>query len=707
MVKDFFPHYYKVTGGTDADFWMQDLDLGSTKFCEILFDFFETDLERTGTNLDAKIQVAVALITDLIHLKATQSKYRSLLDFIQFLCATTIADFVTNNTLFSLSFDWICNSLSKEISTSKKRETEPERIRAFGKRTDQFSKAYFLDYFFSWVKTIFYYSRCTGGHNELCKYFLANFFDQFIYFSERLPLLETCKALSQVATWCYNHKFPKERKLCDKILHEFALTAEDINVRKLAAFQFSCMKDNYTDKSRYEWALIVKEKYSELLNSLEKMQLQINLNGNDITKLRENFKYFIEAIKEYVSHYSTGFDVIAVHHQNRIFSIFEEPIETLMNHQEVKLLTEMFGAYFQVPDDELKRLDIMYIIPNSINGVIYVCTDGYLANRGDSKVNIPKIVEAENLFLGTRHTLNDSLDFFLDVPDRPGVPNWKYATSYFKELKHHFKIEELKLNPAFANCSGMYLQNGTQMPIQPIIALELGKAIPWVYSFREPLPIGPVKSVFIWEGYTQFAEIERVGLQEIFSKLDIKVDFLISSEATKEDFIREYKKNYDIFWVLGHGEIFSDEMHLSYLDFGGGITVTLEELKTLKYTAHTRRLFIMDTCDSATTGLQNNPVALGLGVSIVNKYQSIVGHSWPVENISSLISGLLLASFLSNSLSYEVSIASTVSMFYNGKDAVLEHLEKYLQNADVLDRIRSTSIDFQNFYYWGSLNYFI
>ncbi|MDQ1150867.1 hypothetical protein QE382_002851 [Sphingobacterium zeae] len=56
---------------------------------------------------------------------------------------------------------------------------------------------------------------------------------------------------------------------------------------------------------------------------------------------------------------------------------------------------------------------------------------------------------------------------------------------------------------------------------------------------------------------------------------------------------------------------------------------------------------------------------------------------------------------------YDECIGRTIQLFYLGKDAVMRHLDEFLQDRDVLERIENCTIDFKNFFYWGSLSYII
>ena len=122
------------------------------------------------------------------------------------------------------------------------------------------------------------------------------------------------------------------------------------------------------------------------------------------------------------------------------------------------------------------------------------------------------------------------------------------------------------------------------------------------------------------------------------------------------------------------------------------------------YTGEERRLLVMDLCDATTTKM-NNPVSIGLGVSLTNANQSLIGYNWPVENIPSMILGLLLCSFLAEGQSYEDAHFNTILVFYSGLDRVMDRLRSVINNVEVLGRVENAAFDFTNFYYWGILNY--
>lgn len=708
MIKDLFPGYFGVTLDKNEDYWTEEFNFDVKESHEGMVEHFQCDLELAKGDYLLMMRIGTALVGDLLKLKVTHKRFLVEWDFHQFIVSACILEFVTNNTLFGYSFDWIANSLSEEISTGKQREISSSRLHEFGISKCPFIKTNFFQYFFPWVKNLFYYSRCTGGHNELCLYFIDSVFPQFIHFAKLFLYKESCLALCQISSWCTDNDLRDKEKVCNNSLYANYFQTEDHEAKKIVALFFSGAKLNQTDISKSQWLEILQTEFSNDLNPLEKLQICLYAYSGNIELLRNNFQQVIDEIKAYANHYDGEFSIYDNHHANRMFTLFERMIATLLYHAEEAMVTQIFGAYFNVEPDKLITSPITFIIPNSHNGVVYSTRKRVYINDSNSLIHIPAITEKENNFLGTRHALLGKLNFKFEMPDRPGVPDKLLAPDYFNALYAHFKIHELKFYPEFANTTGIYLLYGAQMPMQPMLALELGKAFPWIHTFQEPLEYTQVKKVFIWQGYTQMSEIERMGVTEIFEKFRVEVTYLVASEATKEEFLQHYANvDYDVFWILGHGEILSDEMHLSYLDFGDDITVSIDDLKKVYYKSQKRRLLFMDTCDSATTGLQNNPSALGLGVSVLSNCQSVFGHSWPVENIGSLIHGLLLATFLGQGHTYEECYSDTIKLFHAGKEAVLEHLSNFITDAEVLDRIRNTTITFQNFFYWGSLTYMI
>ena len=84
-----------------------------------------------------------------------------------------------------------------------------------------------------------------------------------------------------------------------------------------------------------------------------------------------------------------------------------------------------------------------------------------------------------------------------------------------------------------------------------------------------------------------------------------------------------------------------------------------------------------------------------------------MAHSWPINNYAALIFGVLIAISLSKNSSYEKAYSSSIDSFYKGKDLLIKIMHDNNIINDVIERIENTNIKFQDFYYWGSLEYLI
>jgi hypothetical protein len=249
---------------------------------------------------------------------------------------------------------------------------------------------------------------------------------------------------------------------------------------------------------------------------------------------------------------------------------------------------------------------------------------------------------------------------------------------------------------------------GAQMPIQNILAMEIGFTVPIIHSFRKLLPPRRLREVYIWQGDTLLSEAERIGVQEIFESRGINVRVSEHFRSTKDDFLRNYTDpTYDLVWVLCHGQYFHYEPHKSYLDLGSDIIITIEDFLAQAIPHEERRLLIVDACDGATTSLTNSPLSIGIGAAVTGMAQSLFSHGWPVDNYSSLIAGLLLATYLSEGRSYASSHFSSVSLMAKGKAAILEVITQHCKNPEILDRIENKDMDYSDFLHWGSLLYMV
>lgn len=708
MIKDELPLLYSISYNKNHSTWCKESEWDDANYHAALIYHFESELENTNGDVELILARSTAFVTDMINLKVSHQEEITLLDFLQFHSSTQVLYYLTKNKYFSYCFDWINNSISETVSVEKSRDFYGLRIQDMIESQDQYIRSQFENCFPIWTYCLFYYSRCTGGHIELSKLFIQIYYRHFVSLAAMCQTIDYCNALTQISSWCGNYNLIEIIEDCYRMLLLIYQTTNDPKIKKSVAFQFSCLNNKITNKTKREWCKIVQDDYGHLLQAHEKFQILLNFYETDLAEILGNFDKIIKTIYAYSIEEENHKYELYLYHESRIFSICERLIITLVMNGHVEHANRIIGTYFAISSEKLITSQNAYIIPNAEFEVLYCFYNNVLRVEADTKRNLPAIVTLKNSFLGTTHTFNDNLSYQYMAPEREGVPNQLHANEFYVACANHMSVKKLLENPNIAKSNGYFLLLGFQLPIQQLIAMEIGITIPIIHSFLEPLPARTPRKVFIWQGYTQMAEIERLGLEEVFNKFGIEMVSINCHSSTKENFLENYiNPEYDGVWIIGHGEFQHHESHKSYLDLGNDITISFSELKDIPLEFRNRRILVIDACDGATTSLSNSPVSVGIGASMIRNSQSLIGHSWPVQNTPSLILGILYAIFLCEGNSYAEAHNLTIKLFYNGKDEVLEFIKKYISKNEVIERIENNDLNYQNFYYWGSLVYII
>ena len=712
MVKDTLPSLYDLSFDKNSPIWSKEIDWNLCSDVEELFYWFETELIAAKDNLDLLQARAKSFIRDILELKETLTQHTDLLEFLQFDVSVSILRYLTDKKIFTYSYDWLTNSICNEIIESTEREFYPYRLSVFISSKNEFIAKHFNETFLIWTDNLFYYSRCTGGHNELCEIFLNEYFPYIEIALTRLASLngDIAKTLVQITAWSFQHKKQIYIEKSCKILYAIYCNEPDVQLKKMIAFYFTCAKTSYTSITRKEWCLLVEKEYSELLQGHEHLQLFINNYEYQadavITKLEEFFK----AIDNYHQSLTGSFhsEITINYELARIYTLFSNLINTLLINGKVLVANSVISYYFKIKGELFIRDNILYIIPNTHSGVAY-CTEGNVSYTDTNTIkNIPSITALSNNFLSTTHTLDDDLEFKLEAPSRMGAPVSSEGPAFFKAIQEHFDFKRLLYIPNINKVIGFHLVYGVQLPIQPIIAKEANLLLPIIQSYETPAPSRKIKKVLLWQGSPQLSETECKALKDIFDQKSIECKVINYKESNKAEFLSNYNdKTFDLIWICCHGAFNHSEPHKSYIDLGNGIEISIEELSTQKLNHNERRLLIIDACDGATTSLINSPVSIGIAASVINSKQSVISHQWPIDNYSALISGTLLGVFLSEGITYGDALKKTIQTFCLGKETIIDIIKGNCNNSEIIERIDNSSIDFQNFYSWGSLAFFI
>jgi hypothetical protein len=704
--KEGFKNLLKISSFPESDFWNKETQLKSEEFKGSVLAFFSYEISAVDKDIwiDELEAKAEAFLKDILALKKDGLVEEEFSILLQFYISCQVISLTCSNKLYSQCYNWICNSISDNISKEPQRNFDFGRLVFLTQSQRPDVQHFFWKCYPEWLADLFIYSRNTGVLYNLSSEVIKQLLPQIIDNSLKAMSDIWTLALCQITAWCDQYRFRKQEDKVNTSLYQIYESASDVNVRKRAGFQLAVGNRTVGEMSRKEWLALVLDEFKDSLKFHEKAQLLILRYQNDEKGLLEHLPEIIAAVKEYVDSMHFPENVASNYYIGSIFKILEPAIYCLLLNGYVAETNDLIATYFQIDPNELVDPKNLYIIPNLPSGVAFCLNKNVLHQDVDVR-RFKDVLRANNKFLSIQMALKDDLEFQGEMPKNYGKPVIEDGPSLEKQLTSYFNFSKLKEMGGIDGCIGFSLLFEIQLPIQNLISFQLGRTIPLLRNLSKAKDPRTIKKVFIWQGETYYTEIERIGLQEILEKHGIEVIFKIAASSSKEEFLTEFKSSeYDAFWILSHGEFDHYYAHNSILNLGNEILVNIDELFKNNYTSEKRRLLVMDLCDATTTKM-NNPVSIGLGATLTNSSQSLIGYNWPVENLQGVLLGLLLCSFLSEGLSYEGAHFKTISIFCSGHEEVAKRLNQVIENDDVLERIRNVNFDFSNFYYWGILNY--
>jgi len=707
--KEAFHRFFKTCTVNQPDFWEIETAWDSQDYLHSLMMYLAVEMSHVNKEekwLEILQSKAAAFVQDLQEIKEKGMVNSELCDALQFFICSLLTHPLTSNKLRSAAYNWLCNSLADEISEEPSREFQYDRLLRMAFSKNDLILFLFWRSFRSWLGDVFNYSRHTGILFELCRKILDDLLPVVLEKAEAQPSEDLTNALCQMTAFCNLHHLEEQEMLVNKCLLSLYEKSPTKEIRKIAAYQFAVGNKAFGGLSRREWIHKVRDEFGEILVHHEKFQLLITEHRSDVNRLIEHLDEIKAEIKEYAAQARYPNELKSNYYIGGIFEILLPALICLIISGHVAEANQLIGAYYSIAEGELCEPFNLVIVPNYVTGIVYGYNGNVITN--DAPTGVYKdLIAGRGEFLRIPTALRDDPNYIKNTREKYGKPNIEAGPALQAAMETYFDLKKIKSLPGIEQSNGFCLLSDVPMPIQNLISLQLGKTLPLMRNFFNLRAQRPVKKVFIWEGETYFTEIERTGLQEIFESKGIEVVVKIAAGSTKEEFLEHFKSpDYDVFWILSHGEYDHFQAHNSVLNLGNGIIVSIEELHSNNYNGEKRRLLLMDLCDGATASM-NNPGSVGLGTSLTHAGQSLMGFSWPVENLQSLILGLLLAGFLAEGATYEEAHYQTVNLFHGGYDPVLDRLKQVLTNTDIIDRIEHVSFDFKNLYYWAALNYIV
>lgn len=292
-------------------------------------------------------------------------------------------------------------------------------------------------------------------------------------------------------------------------------------------------------------------------------------------------------------------------------------------------------------------------------------------------------------------------------PENPKRINPAFFAEYQQELESIFDLENARdLILGRQTVPLLYLP-AIPIPIQALLSKKLSITPPLSVSLLKPLEDRPIKKVLIWDSGSFTMDKEREYLVRIFEQARFEVNVISGKMATGNAFLAEYhKKDYDLIWVISHGNFNDLSPYESGIQTGGGDDLKIREiLEQSAYSDSRRRLLVLNLCEGMKFKWSNGISRFGIGPTMVSDKQAVISHLWPVDNLYASMAGVVLAHELVQCNNYLEAYSNSISSLSRGREKLYEFLNIF-PNKFLRDRLDNSSLDVSNIYYWGSLAFY-
>lgn len=319
-----------------------------------------------------------------------------------------------------------------------------------------------------------------------------------------------------------------------------------------------------------------------------------------------------------------------------------------------------------------------------------------------SNVTLSEINKARNEIESVWNVTNDEVvEFNEKVIDNLRRIRVEKSKGYIESLSQFINKEPLvnEFNKLNRQHQFEYIElPWINAPILPIFSTNTKHTFT-ITGGNEAIPKTKLHKVLIWfdpmMNLGGFAPFEFDAITKMLSNHNIIYKQYSGDQCTKELFIEEYSsKEYDMIWVISHGEFNYNDPHESLLYISKNETISAWELEEYIPFREEKRYLILNACQTGIAGSWYNSLGLlGLGPSLTNKYQSVMGHLWLADSLAACVMGVFTLSFLLKGATLAEALKKAMKVMFQGKSEILLVLKEIDSNLELIERVEFTSKD--------------
>jgi CHAT domain-containing protein len=202
------------------------------------------------------------------------------------------------------------------------------------------------------------------------------------------------------------------------------------------------------------------------------------------------------------------------------------------------------------------------------------------------------------------------------------------------------------------------------------------------------------------------ASLEKEALEYILNENNIEYEVYTGPECSKELFIEKYSdESFDLIWLMCHGNFNFDNPFESSLTISSESDINILELENLAPERDLKRLLVLNACQSGCSSIRYDSMGFsGLGPSLSNPSQSVIGHLWLAQSFAASIIGAVLMHNLMDEREYGFALNKTLQLVTKDKEELLGGLKKITySDSQVVKSLTERNIDLRRLMFWGSL----
>ncbi len=356
---------------------------------------------------------------------------------------------------------------------------------------------------------------------------------------------------------------------------------------------------------------------------------------------------------------------------------------------------------------------LLIIIPtNSANTTNYICyVNGQIHFLEYEQINdIIKLTDIKNNFEQKWTVISGFETTRVVIGDNPKE---EFSEEYKKVVTSFYRLDELtQIINSDKNVSiieFVHLNN----PIAPLLNTICNNSFSYLTS-REKKPIPKIKKVLIWcdpwdKNPILYGHREKNIILEILKQTDIEVDCFVggSDDVTYESFNKKYTSDeYDLVWIICHGSFNYDNPTNSLLYLTNDRPLPIIDIINKNPHRDHRRLLFLNACQSSVSQVRFDGINFtGMGTSLTNENQSVIGHLWEVNSFVASYFGPVLFYHLINSTNWGRALKESQELFLKGNKEVYDFLKNVVEikDNDYLEALLSKNAeDFSKLIYFGS-----